>query len=146
MRCSNCDKTMRPKHTKAADHPGTVLHRGRGVCATCHARAKAAERGREAKPRKEGPTHCVRCTVPLRKWNETVKDRPGTRANTGNGVCDGCYKKQRAQEAKAGVAPVGTLPDLSDDVYGERRPGVEENRASLEIWLRNHYRVRRVAA
>lgn len=142
MRCSNCDRIMRPKRAQVADYPGTVREQARGICVTCWKRGI----DNPPPPKRGGHTHCVRCTVELRKWNETVKDRPGTRANTGNGVCDACYKKQRAQEAKAGVDPVGALPDLSDDVYGERRPGVEENRASLEIWLRNHYRVRRVAA
>lgn len=39
--CLNCGRPMRPIGTKAADHPGTVLHTGHGRCATCWRHWKA---------------------------------------------------------------------------------------------------------
>lgn len=30
--CRDCGKAMRPQRTSAADHPGTVIAKGRGLC------------------------------------------------------------------------------------------------------------------
>lgn len=33
--CIDCGRDMRPRMSRAADHPGTVEHRGNGRCQTC---------------------------------------------------------------------------------------------------------------
>lgn len=41
--CGVCGRSMRVRrHSTAASPPGTVPHRGRGLCASCHERARLA--------------------------------------------------------------------------------------------------------
>lgn len=35
MTCRHCDRPLRPAAVRSADRPGTVAHRGRGLCRPC---------------------------------------------------------------------------------------------------------------
>ena len=39
-RCLDCDRPLRPMHTKIAQYPGTVRHAGHGICHMCRHRSK----------------------------------------------------------------------------------------------------------
>jgi hypothetical protein len=38
--CASCGRPMRPIRASATDHPGTVMHKGRGLCSSCHSIAR----------------------------------------------------------------------------------------------------------
>lgn len=42
--CQHCRKKLRPAHADKHDHPGTVLHNGRGLCGSCHRKEREANR------------------------------------------------------------------------------------------------------
>lgn len=35
-KCAQCVRPMRPNKTPLNDHPGTVMHRAKGLCDTCY--------------------------------------------------------------------------------------------------------------
>ena len=44
--CRHCHKKLRPAHADKRDHPGTVLHNGRGLCGNCHRKEREASQCR----------------------------------------------------------------------------------------------------
>lgn len=87
--CQGCDRPFRPNRAPVANHPGTVMHAGRGLCHVCHLR----EQGREPSP---CPGGCGRL---LRPYRTKLDDFPGTLSRSGKG---GRCKMCRPKDADAG--------------------------------------------
>lgn len=99
--CRGCAHPMRPSHTTLANHPGTRVHGGQGLCHTCRRRLQPDGTVRPPKTRTDahdGTTTCIDCHRTLRSSRVKHADRPGTvpvRFHLAEGyVCIGCAKKR----------------------------------------------------
>lgn len=95
--CEKCERPLRPKSSRAEDHPGKFAHAGYGLCSACY-------QYEEGNGSEEVPTHCKRCEKPVRLRRALKTEFPDTVGYHGRGLCQGCYKKQRKQELKLEAA------------------------------------------
>lgn len=101
-RCLRCHKTVRPRSSSAAEHPGTVCEHARGLCRTCYLSC-CADKTLENYPDKRNlvtsdmPDRCVTCTTAVRPRGTTQAEHPGTSAYAALGMCMSCYRKKSAE-------------------------------------------------
>jgi hypothetical protein len=50
--------------------------------------------------------NCTQCQIPMRKSQQRIADRPGTRVHAGSGLCYTCWRRARkAEEAATAAVP-----------------------------------------
>lgn len=82
----DCGRALRPVHTLAADHPGTIQTAASGHCRPCW------DQLGERKPRRSMPTHCEGCARRLRPGGRKSAEFPGTVAHHSHGRCGACVR------------------------------------------------------
>lgn len=87
--CRECHHPMRRWYETLADFPGTVQHRGHGLCKSC-ARGGSHQIGRP----KSRPDDCTKCERAMRGCRQVLADHPGTVPYGGRGMCRTCLKKE----------------------------------------------------
>lgn len=87
--CGRCGRRMRQRNTRLVDHPGTVQHGARELCASCYTASRA---GRQvaAVPRDGGVKPCRGCDRPTRPTVRRLGDFPGTVPRVRDGFCQRC--------------------------------------------------------
>lgn len=91
--CGRCGRRMRQRDTRSVDHPGTVQHGARELCASCYT-ADRAGRQVAAVPRDGGVKPCRGCDRPTRPTVRRLGDFPGTVPRVRDGFCQRCLNHE----------------------------------------------------
>lgn len=96
--CKSCQRMTRSKHMTKAEHPGTVVRMGRGMCNRCYEQVMAEER-QELTELKYPILKCSvdGCEAMTRSPKDNAALAPGTRRRVSHGRCTECYKTSHAQ-------------------------------------------------
>lgn len=103
--CQKCQRTTRSAHMDKAEHPGTIVRKGRGLCATCHSLVMLEERSTLTELRYP-ILQCTAdgCEVMTRSTMEKAELAPGTRRRVSKGRCSECYKTARVRPERVQAA------------------------------------------
>lgn len=88
--CTDCREPLRTHRDPPA--PGTVLHRGRGLCGTCHRHRISSGIPLPDRISHTAPLECRKCKTPLRT-QRNVND--GRKIHAGLGMCNACYREHK---------------------------------------------------
>ena len=83
-KCIVCEREMYSS-SQTKPKPSAVQYRGNGMCSTC------ARGGKPKTFREPSPSECIDCGVPMRPYNRSEADHPGTRKHASKGRCTVCY-------------------------------------------------------
>lgn len=90
----DCDRMTRSNRSRKADHPGTFVRTGRGLCPRHYVRVTAQERG-ERNELRYPVLPCTGCGHPTRSTVDKPDLAPGTRRRVSHGRCTECVKAGR---------------------------------------------------
>lgn len=104
-----CRRMTRSAYMNKADHPNTVVRKGRGLCNRCYEQVTAVER-KQLTELKFPLLPCTSdgCDVMTRSPKDNGDLAPGTRRRVSGGRCTECYKAQHVKISPSQVEATRT--------------------------------------
>ncbi|MGX6513270.1 hypothetical protein [Rhodococcus sp. SJ-2] len=88
--CQHCGDRLRPYHSYAVDHPGTVARSSADECQSCYRAIKEGRTPGTKAKRQRPPSHCLGCELTMRP----ALHPEGEVRHEGRGYCTRCYSSK----------------------------------------------------